>query len=305
MAAKVFIDGEAGTTGLQIRDRLMGRSDIELISLSNEVRKDQGARLEAFAAADVAILCLPDASVHEIMPHLAGMDTRVIDASTAHRVDPDWAFGFAELGPEFRDRIAASSRVSNPGCYSTGAISLLRPLVEAGLIARDAALTINAVSGYSGGGRAMVEEFETGATDGFFVYAMGQSHKHLPEIVRYGLLETRPVFVPSVGQFRQGMIVQIPLAGLDKATAQSLEPALHARYDTAQFVTVVASDHYGARIDPRHLNDTNHLELSVHGDPDKGCMVLMAVLDNLGKGASGAAVQNLNIMLGIDEATGL
>ena len=305
MTHRVFIDGEAGTTGLQIRDRLQARDDISLVSLPDTHRKDLSARLQAYEQADVAILCLPDASVHEIVPQVTDLGTRLIDASTAHRTDPDWVFGFCELTPDTRARIAAAPRVSNPGCYSTGAIALLHPLVTAGIIAPDAPIAINAVSGYSGGGRAMVEEFESGASDGFFLYATGQKHKHIPEIIRYAGLTKRPIFVPSVGHFAQGMIVQIPLPFLPVTDATRLEETLAAHYAGATFVKVVSSDSYEARIDPRKLNGTNQLELSAHGDPETGTMVLMALLDNLGKGASGAAVQNLNIMLGVDETTGL
>lgn len=304
MAYSVFIDGEVGTTGLQIRDRLSRREDITLISIAAEHRKDLTARLECLSRADVGILCLPDDAAREVAAHSLGSGTRLIDASTAHRVDPNWVYGFAELSSERRAAIAEAQFVSNPGCYSTAAIALIHPLVSGGLIASDAALTINAVSGYSGGGRAMVEAFESGADDGFFVYATGQSHKHLPEIVAYSGLTVRPAFVPSVGAYAQGMIVQVPLpTGLIETRAE-IEKALRAHYGGSHFVSVVTPQDWGARIDPRRLNGTNHLELSVHG-ADGGPLILMALLDNLGKGASGAAVQNLNIMLGLDEATGL
>jgi len=304
MTAKVFIDGEVGTTGLQIRARLEPREDITLISLPEEQRKSRLARLSAFAEADVAILCLPDAAVHEIKPDLDAQPCRVIDASTAHRVDPDWAYGFAEMSPEARERIASAKYVSNPGCYPTGAIGLIRPLVAAGLLPADAALTINAISGYTGGGKSLIAEFEEGTASGSFVYATGQAHKHLPEMQVHSGLEQRPIFVPSVGQFAQGMIVQVPWHGAPGFAAEALE-ALAAHYDGSPFVSVVARDALGDRIDPRRLNDTNRMELIVDGDPETGATVLIAVLDNLGKGASGAAVQNLNIMLGLDETLGL
>lgn len=305
MHSKVFIDGEVGTTGLQIRDRLAGRDDISLISLDEAHRKDLDARIAAFEQADIAILCLPDAAVLEIVAHLKGRDTRLIDASTAHRVDDDWAFGYPELTPDMRGRIASAARVSNPGCYSTGSIALLYPLVAQGLIAPDAPVSITGVSGYSGGGKAMIAEFENGEADGFFAYATGQQHKHIPEIMKYGGLSKRPVFVPSVASYAQGMILQIPLPFLDAAQQGAVQGALERHYEGAHFVQVVAPDSYGARIDPRALNGTNRMELSVHGDAATGASVLFAVLDNLGKGASGAAVQNLNIMLGLDETTGL
>ncbi|MEL7013442.1 MAG: N-acetyl-gamma-glutamyl-phosphate reductase [Pseudomonadota bacterium] len=305
MSYTVFIDGEAGTTGLQIRDMLAARSDIRLIRLDDARRKDLDARLEALREADVSILCLPDNAAREIAEHLSPAEARLIDASTAHRVHPDWAFGFPELSPDYRARLAGATRVSNPGCYSTGAIALLAPLTASGQIAPDAPVSIHAISGYSGGGKSMINEFETGQTDGAFIYALGQTHKHLPEIMRYGGLAKRPIFSPSVGAFAQGMIVQIPLPFVPAGQKEALEATLHAAYDQSVFVSVLTPDVYGARLDPRRVNGTNRLELSVQGDDSTGCLILVAVLDNLGKGASGAAVQNLNILLGLDETTGL
>ncbi|MEM6578476.1 MAG: N-acetyl-gamma-glutamyl-phosphate reductase [Pseudomonadota bacterium] len=305
MTYSVFIDGEAGTTGLQISARLEQRADIRLIRLEDALRKDLDARLAAMKEADVSILCLPDAAAADIASRLGPSEARLIDASTAHRVDPDWVFGFPELDTARRAQISEASRVSNPGCYSTGAIALLAPLTAAGLIAPDAPLSINAISGYSGGGKSMIEEFATGQAGGSFVYALGQGHKHVPEIVRYGGLSKRPIFVPSVGAFEQGMIVQIPLPFVSPGQGAAVEAALHQAYDTSAFVSVIAPETYGPRLDPRRVNGTNRLELSVQGADESGCLVLVAVLDNLGKGASGAAVQNLNIMLGVDETTGL
>jgi N-acetyl-gamma-glutamyl-phosphate reductase len=304
MTAKVFIDGEVGTTGLQIRARLETREDITLISLPEEERKSRLARLGAFAEADVAILCLPDAAVHEIAPDLARQPCRVIDASTAHRTDPNWEFGFAELDAGARDRIAGAKYVSNPGCYSTGAIALLKPMLDAGIIAPDHPVTINAVSGYSGGGKAMIAEFESGALTGGFVYATGQHHKHLPEIVARAGLARWPFFVPQVGQYAQGLIVQVPLHLAPGGPAAALA-ALRGHYAGQHFGQVGERDELGDRIDPQRLNGTNLMQLTVDGDAETGATVLIAVLDNLGKGASGAAVQNLNILLGLDEATGL
>jgi N-acetyl-gamma-glutamyl-phosphate reductase len=303
MAYRVFIDGEVGTTGLQIRERLERRDDVALIRLPEDRRKDEGARLEAFEAADISILCLPDAAVHEIVPKLGG-NVRVIDASTAHRVAPGWIYGFAEMAGGQRQAIAGATRVSNPGCWSTGAIGLLAPLVAAGLVAADEAVHIAGISGYTGGGKAMIAEFETGAVTGGFVYGMGQHHKHLPEIVTYTGLARRPVFVPTVGQYAQGMIVEVPLH-LEGRTLAGLRGALEAHYAGQAFVQVVDAGVYGPRIDPQRLNGTNRMELSVHGDDATGAAVLIAVLDNLGKGASGAAVQNLNLMLGLPEGAGL
>ena len=305
MVAKVFIDGEVGTTGLQIAQRLRLRDDIALISLAEEIRKDLNARVDALCQADVGILCLPDAASKEISAAVAGENVRLIDASTAHRVDPDWDFGFAEIGPEYRRALETSARVSNPGCYSSAAIALLAPLTAAGLIAGDAPISINAVSGYSGGGKALIQVFEAGEVDGHFAYATAQGHKHVPEIMRYGGLSQQPIFVPSVGHFAQGMLVQIPLPFLPASKTPDVQAALASHYSAQHFVRYVDHDAYGARIDPRMLNDTNYMDLSVKASPDGRCCVLYAVLDNLGKGASGAAVQNLNIMLGLDETVGL
>jgi N-acetyl-gamma-glutamyl-phosphate reductase len=304
MTAKVFIDGEVGTTGLQIRARLANRPDISLISLPEAERKSLDARLAAFAEADVAILCLPDAAVHEVAPHLAKLPVRVIDPSSAHRTDPDWTYGFPELDADQRAAIAGAKLVSNPGCYPTGALALLRPMVNAGIIAPDHPVTINALSGYTGGGNKLIAEFEAGGDTGGFVYGTGQHHKHLPEISLRSGLSRRPIFVPQVGPYAQGMIVQVPLHLAPGGTNASME-ALKAHYGTGGFVEVVDRDTLPPRIDPQMLNGTNRMLLTVDGDPETGATVLIAILDNLGKGASGAAVQNLNIMLGLDEAAGL
>lgn len=305
MAHKVFIDGEVGTTGLQIRERLEPRADIALIRIDPERRKDTGAREAALAEADVAILCLPDAAAKEAAALAAPHGTRLIDASTAHRVDPDWVFGFPEMARAQRSAIAGAARVSNPGCWSTCAIALIRPLVEAGLIAPDAAPALSGVSGYTGGGKAMIAEYESGETSGAFLYGASQGHKHLPEITRHGLLTAAPVFVPSVGHYAQGMALALHLPGLGAGGLDKADAALRAVYDGARFVSVVEAAAHEPRVNPERLNGTNNLHLSAHGNRDSGTVVLVAVLDNLGKGASGAAVQNLNIMLGLDEATGL
>lgn len=302
MNAKVFIDGEVGTTGLQIRDRLVGRSDITLISLPEDRRKDAGARAEAFAAADVAILCLPDEASREAAAICATLPTRLIDASTAHRVNSDWVFGFPELAAGQREAIAAAKYVSNPGCYSTCAIALLRPLTDAGLLDADAELSIFGISGYTGGGKAMIAEFEKGEANGGFIYATTQHHKHMPEVMRYGKVTHTPIFVPAVGHYAQGMIVQIPLR---TTRAAELHAALSAHYAGSQFISIRPLDQAQARENPQAMNNTNKLELAVLGDAAEGRVVLSAILDNLGKGASGAAVQNLNIMLGLEEGAGL
>ncbi|NJM82847.1 MAG: N-acetyl-gamma-glutamyl-phosphate reductase [Tabrizicola sp.] len=305
MTASVFIDGEAGTTGLQIRERLAPRADIALVQIPADQRKDPAARREAFAAADVAILCLPDAAAVDAVALAESLPVRIIDASSAHRVHSDWAFGFPELSAAARVQIGAAKYVSNPGCYPTGAIALLAPLVGAGLVAPDAALTINAVSGYSGGGKSLIAEFEEGSAGQHFVYGLDHKHKHIPEIVRSAGLTRRPIFVPSVGSFAQGMVVQIPLHLPAGQRVDQLTEALAAHYAGARFVTVVSPEAIGVRINPERLNGTNRMELSVHPGPDGDRVVLVATLDNLGKGASGAAVQNLNIMLGLDEGEGL
>ena len=301
--ARVFIDGEAGTTGLGIRDRLAGRRDVELISLPDERRKDRDARAEAFAGADVAILCLPDDAAIEAVA-LAGGRARIIDASTAHRVDEGWCYGMPEL-PGAREAIAGARRVANVGCYATGAIAILRPLVDAGVVPPSHGAVLTGVSGYTGGGKAMVARAEAGDLPAFHLYALGQSHKHLPEIMAHSGLTRRPLFQPAVGAFARGMAVQLHLhadllPGGVPGQAR-VEAALRAFYRDDPFVSVVLP---GQTIDPERLNGTNRMELSVQGD-GTGRLTVAAVLDNLGKGASGTAVQNLNLMLGADEATGL
>lgn len=304
MPVKVFIDGEAGTTGLQIRERLALRDDIVLISVDPARRKDPAARLEAYAEADAAILCLPDDAARAIVAEASGLKIRIIDASTAHRVHPDWAYGFPEMAKGQRAKIAAARYVSNPGCWATCAIALIRPLVAAGLIDPKAPPAISGVSGYSGGGKAMIAEFENGEVDGAFLYGAAQGHKHLPEIAQHGGLEAAPVFVPSVGQYAQGMALALHLR-LDADGIAHAEEALSVAYDAERFVRLVPASTHEPRVMPQRLNGTNRLELSVHGNPKTGGATAIAVLDNLGKGASGAAVQNLNVMFGLDEGAGL
>lgn len=316
MTHTVFIDGEEGTTGLQIRERIEARPELELIHLTGDSRKDTAARRDALNAADIAILCLPDDAAREAVSLIDNNTTRVIDASTAHRVADGWAYGFPEMTRDQTDAVASAGRVANPGCYPTGAIALIRPLVDAGMLPADYPVTVNAVSGYSGGGKGLIARMENGDADNavkaaYFGYGLGLAHKHVPEMTVHGGLGHAPLFTPNVGRFRQGMIVEVPLQlwALPAATSvAAIRDTLAAYYDGYRFVTVAdaaATADRAALLDPEELNDTNRLRLYVFGNDDAGQVVLAAQLDNLGKGASGAAVQNLNIMLGLDEAAGL
>ncbi|WP_374313459.1 N-acetyl-gamma-glutamyl-phosphate reductase [Dongia sp.] len=303
-SAKIFIDGEAGTTGLGIRERLLHVPGIELKSLTGDKRKDPDARRAMMAEVDLVVLCLPDDAATEsvaLADTLGDRAPKILDASTAHRVAPGWVYGFAEMMAGHAATIAAARKVSNPGCYPTGGIALLRPLVEAGQMPADYPVTINAVSGYSGGGKSMIEAHERVGGPAFELYGLALSHKHVPELMAFGKLTRRPIFVPSVGHFRQGMLVSIPLH-LDtlpgRPKAAELKATLAAHFAGSELVSVLDAEAAG-KLEPEALNDTDKLELRVFANEAERQAVLVARLDNLGKGASGAAVQNIRLMLGV------
>jgi N-acetyl-gamma-glutamyl-phosphate reductase len=307
MKKRVFIDGEAGTTGLQIRDRLAAlASKIDVLSIDPAKRKDAGARRALMQAADAIVLCLPDDAAIEavaLAKSLGSDAPKIVDASTAHRVSPDWVYGFAELNAAQANKIASSHDISNPGCYPTGAIALLRPLISRGLLPPDTPISINAVSGYSGGGKSMIESYEkTKTAPNFELYGLGLEHKHVPEIQKYAGLTTRPLFVPSVGNFKQGMLVSIPLhlATLPgKPKIADIQAALAEHFTESKLVHVDDNAAAQSRLEPQALNNSDMLELFVFGKDTLGHALLVARLDNLGKGAAGAAVQNLQITLGL------
>ncbi len=315
MTAKVFIDGAAGTTGLEIRERLAGRRDIALVQLSDAERKDARARAEALNAADLVILCLPDEAAREAVSLIGNNSVRVIDASSAHRVAPGWTYGFAEMEPDQRGKIANAARVSNPGCYPTGFLALVRPLTRAGIVPADFPLTVNAISGYSGGGKAMIAEFEDKSSPAYVetvarTYALGLSHKHVPEMQVHAKLAHPPVFAPSVGRFYRGMIVEVPLqlwALPQKTTPAQIHAVLAEAFADDILVEVAGLEESAAlkSLDAEALASTNRLKLYVFANEETEQVRLVAVLDNLGKGAGGAAVQSLNIMLGLPETEGL
>ena len=304
MRPVVFIDGDQGTTGLRIRESLAGRDDLDLRTLPAALRKDPARRAAAVDDADVAILCLPDDAAREAVARVSNPRTRLIDASSAHRTAPGWVYGLPELDAAQPARIAAAARVSNPGCYPTAAVSLLAPLVRAGLVPADLPLSIHAVSGYSGKGRAGIEQHEgKGDPPAFAVYGLGLAHKHVPEIAAHAGLARPPVFVPAYGAFRQGIVLTIPLH-LDTlapgADAAALHACLAAHHAGAAHVQVLPLADAAALdgLDPQALNGTDRLRLAVFSNPRTGHVLLAGVLDNLGKGAAGAAVQNLDLMLG-------
>ncbi len=306
----VFIDGEAGTTGLQIRARLQHRSDIELVSIDPAKRKDEAERKRLLNAVDVAILCLHDDLAKAAVGMLENPETRILDASSAHRVAEGWVYGFPELSPEQPEQIRQARFVSNPGCYPTGVIALLRPLVEAGLLPRSFAASVNAISGYSGGGRQLMDAMEGRGehrlAGDYRAYGLELTHKHVPEMTLYSGLEHPPIFTPAVARFRQGMLDFIPVhlwALPQKVSGAELHEALMERYQGQRFVRVMPLETYGAQhpvLDPQALNGTNMLELFVFENPAREQALLVARFDNLGKGASGAAVQNLDLMLGLE-----
>ena len=314
MRKRLFIDGEAGTTGLEIFSRLKERPDLEILRLAPERRKDAGARADALNSSDLAVLCLPDDAAIEAVALITSPATRVLDASTAHRTLSNWVYGFAELTAGQAGRIAAASRVGNPGCYATGAIALLRPLIEAGVLPADYPVSLNAVSGYTGGGKSMIAAFENPDSPGYettggFEYGLSFQHKHVPEIVTHSGLGHSPVFIPSVGRYPRGMLVNLPLALWHVAPDLSPE-ALHdiyaAHYAGGGQVRVKplrntgAKDGGGDRIEADGLANTDFLDIHVYVNAGTGQALVVAQLDNLGKGACGAAIQNIGLMLGLD-----
>jgi N-acetyl-gamma-glutamyl-phosphate reductase len=316
MPHKIYIDGQAGTTALRIREWLAGRDDLEVVSLPEERRKEPQARKQALRDAAIVVLCLPDDAAKQAVAWLADSPVRILDASTAHRVSEGWVYGLPELVAGQRERIAKAQRVANPGCYASAVILLLRPLVDDQLIASDTALSIHALSGYSGGGRSLIERWEDPSRGLLKLaheapYSIGKVHKHVPEIMVHGGLSVEPQFLPSVGPFRCGMRVQImiPAKALPKTTtAQAMWDALAARYEKETFIEVEpltdASEVDESTFDPQANNETNRISLRLLPH-QSGHVLLMARLDNLGKGAAGVAIQNLNLMLGIPERTGL
>lgn len=310
MVARVFIDGEAGTTGLQIRERLAMRRDLEIVAIDPARRKEPAARRDHLNAADAVILCLPDEASREAVGLIENQAVRVIDASTAHRVTPGWVYGFPEMASGQRAAIATARRVANPGCYPTGFIALVRPLVEDGLLPSEWPVSVHAVSGYSGGGRAMIERFEASGRPAYLAYGLGLTHKHVPEMQVHARLTHAPLFSPAVGDFVQGMLVEVPLFTRHLPGAPRLadiHAALARAYAGEPFVEVASLEASALleRLDPEDLKGTNRMRLHIFGSDLAGQIRLVALLDNLGKGAAGAAIQNLNLVLGLPETAGL
>jgi N-acetyl-gamma-glutamyl-phosphate reductase len=313
MATRVFVDGQEGTTGLRIHEYLARRSDVEILRAAPNLRKDAGERARLLNAADVAFLCLPDAAAREAVALLTNPNTCLIDASTAHRTASDWVFGLPELAADQRARIRASKRIANPGCHSTGFILLVRPLVDAGLVSSASLLSATSITGYSGGGKKMIEQYEAGRDPGLAAprpYGLTLHHKHLPEMTAHSRLETAPIFMPIIGNFLKGLSVAVPLhlSTLKRGTtAEHLHAVLSERYGGERFVRVMPLGDESAPadgyFDVQACNDTNNVELFVFASATQA--LLMCRLDNLGKGASGAAVQSMNVHLGLDEGTGL
>ncbi len=315
LSAKVFIDGDVGTTGLQIRSQLEHRTDLQLLRIAEHQRKDPVRRQEALNAADVAILCLPDDAARESTAMVENPKTKIIDTSTAHRISEGWTYGFPEYDARQRQLISISTRVSNPGCYAITSIAILHPLIANGLLPAEWPITINAVSGYSGGGKKLISDFENKnsadyTNSAFYTYGLPLKHKHVPEITKWSGLMHAPIFIPSVGRYRQGMVVQVPLPLWFMTHApkpEDIHAILADHYAKCMFVSVAPLADSAAmdRLDPEELNGTNMLFLYIFANDQTKQAVIMGVIDNLGKGASGQAVQNMNIMLGLPEETGL
>ena len=315
MTTKVFIDGAAGTTGLEIRERLANRSDLTLVTLDEARRKDPSARADALNSADIVILCLPDEAAREAVALIENPDVRVIDASTAHRTADGWKYGFPEMAKEQRKEIKESTRVSNPGCYAQTFVALVRPLVLAGLVGVESPITCNAVSGYSGGGRAMIDEFENPkaanyAREVFRIYGLGLEHKHAEEMRVHACITYHPLFAPSVGRFYRGMLVEVPLqlwSFPGSVTPAMIYEAYGDRYGKEKLIELATREEAAAlkTLDAEALKNTNRMKLYLFANEKRNQVRAVAVLDNLGKGAAGSAVQNLNIMTGADETTGL
>ena len=308
---RIFIDGQAGTTGLQIHERLSVRTDIALIEIDPAERKNPDAKQSIIDQADVVVLCLPDDAARETVRKTKNTHTRFIDASTAHRVNPDWTYGMPELMPDQREAIASARLVSNPGCYPTGFLAAVKPLISASVLARDALISISAISGYSGGGRQLIEKYESaGANWPARPYGMPLRHKHVPEMKQYAGLSTSPLFMPSVGHFYQGMLVSVPIHRDQLVNTHSIENVhqlISDQYATEPCINVMPLNDdvelEDGFLDPQAANDTNRVDVFVYGHNDQ--IILVARLDNLGKGAAGAAVQNLNLMLQVTELEGL